>query len=144
MRTMKTADDHYAKTHELLDAARTAMAGNEINKAIKFLIEAVEQTTFGWGAVEPSEDEPPDEERPHLPNLRTIMVQGTNCVSVLNEYAQRKGIEMPQYEFEGSGPFKCSCHFLGKTAQSSAALRTKNEAKHDAAVQMLQELRGDA
>lgn len=135
-------DNHYARTHELLDASRTAVAGGEMEKALNFLIKAVEQSTLGWGSMDTTDDDDPHPEDPlTLPDLPTIMIQGSNCVSVLNEYAQKRDIAMPGYEFQGTGPFRCICDFLGRTTHSDQPQRTKNEAKHDAAVQMLQELR---
>ncbi len=141
-------DTHYEKTHKLLDAARTAIAGDETQKALTFLIEAVQESTFGWGAMDYGDadadaDDPPAEFAPSLPDLSTIMIKGRNCVSILNEHAQKLDKAMPRYEFEGTGPFRCICHFLEEATSSSEERRTKNEAKHDAAVRMLAKLRGE-
>ncbi len=141
---MTDPDTHYEKTHKLLDAARTAIAGDETQKALNFLVEAVQESTFGWGAMDYGDiDGDVPESRPSLPDLSTIMIRGRNCVSILNEHAQKLGKEMPLYKFEGVGPFRSTCHFLGETISSSEERRTKNESKHDAAVRMLAKLRGE-
>ena len=148
------ADDHYARTHELLDAARTAMASippaDPIRKVVGLLIEAVEASTFGWGNAEltyeeagpgaPILDATPI---PVFPTLRALMIQGKNCVSVLNEHAQKHGIDMPEYRYEGVGPFVATCHFMGESAECGEPQQTKNGAKHDAAERMLEKLRDD-
>ena len=123
------ADDRYQQTHKLLDAARTAVAGQETQKALGFLIKAVEASTFGWGAVatvpntddrEPlrSSDLDADRDPSRFPDLRTIMIQGRNCVSVLNEHGQKHGLAQPSYEFLGAGPFLCRCSFMGRRVSS--------------------------
>lgn len=136
-------DDHYSKTLELLDKAHTATVSADVTRALRFLIEAVDASTRGWmalDAADPSEP-PPPVLSVALPSPRALMIQGKNCVSALNEYAQRIGRENPSYTFEGSGPFSCTCHFLGHTVDSEDEHRTKNEAKHDAAMVMLEMLR---
>lgn len=138
-------DSYYTKTLKLLDAAQTALAGNETNKALGFLIEAVRTTTLGWYAEEYEDEEdpePPSPKRPPIPSLRTLMIQDKNCVSALNEYAQKTGVSIPEYEFTGSGTFfRCTCRFDNLNADSEKEHRTKNEAKHDAAERMLDMLR---
>ena len=152
MATEDSPDDNYTRAHELLDAARTALAdipldepvtGAQTRKVLGFLIEAVEASTFGWAGAEAealSEEDP----APYIPSLRTLVIQGKNCVSALNEYAQQRGIEAPRYEFHGVGVFRCGCHFMGRVAESREDQRTKNDAKHDAAESMLDELRKES
>lgn len=135
------SDEKYQRTHELLDAAKTANAGGETRKAIGLLIEAIEASTFGWGALDIDTEHV--EEAPKLPDLRTIVRRGQNCVSVLNEFAQKRGVDLPRYDYNGIGPFHCTCRFMGKEVSSEEARRNKNEAKHDAAERMLSTLRGE-
>ena len=150
---MSNEADDYQQTHSLLDAARTAVAGGETKKALLLIIDAVE-ATVGWEASSHPDD--PDHEpalrspdlddaeqaASRLPDLRTIMIQGRNCVSVLNEHGQKHDLVHPSYEFAGAGPFLCKCSFMGRTV-SSDSRRTKMESKHDAAERMLTELRGN-
>ncbi len=148
----EAADDRYQQTHTLLDAARTAVAGDETKKALLLIIEAVESSTFGWGEVSNPDDDraaarapdldAADKNASRLPDLRTIVIQGSNCVSILNEHAQKHDLVQPSYTFLGAGPFLCRCSFMDNST-SSDSRRTKMESKHDAAERMLNEIRGN-
>ncbi len=133
------SDQHYERTHKLLGAARSAVADGETAKALTFLIEAVEASTYGWGDLDHPEEG--DDPAPRLPEIRTMLIQGRNCVSVLNEYAQKRDVDMPSYEFQGAGPFRCTCKFMAWKEESADEHRTKNDAKHDASEVMLSALR---
>lgn len=140
---MTDPEAHYTRAHKLLDAARTALAGHETDRAVRLLIDAVEASTMGWGAIDDEEDLGVVSAQRPPPSLRDLMIQGKNCVSGLNEYAQQLGQELPQYTFSGGGvfQFQCTCSFAGHEVESAQAQRTKNEAKHDAAERMLDFLR---
>jgi hypothetical protein len=156
--TNDEADNRYDRTHRFLDEARSLLRKGDSTNAILALIRAVEQSTLGWASLDmPHPDEvravtglhpklgsgsSEPEPEPELPGMSEIIHRKLNFVSALNEYAQKRGLGLPQYLFEGGGPpFTCKCIFDNRSVAPTGQHRTKNDAKHRAAEVMYKMIR---
>jgi len=140
---MTDTPDNYDKAHRFIKQARECLAAHDTEAALPALIDAVEASTTGWGELdEESWEDTEPAGLPTVPSPQTLLREQKNAVQALHEWAQKAGKAPPQFIFSGGGPFSCTCSMLELSADSAAPRRTKNEAKHDAAIRMLSTLRG--